>query len=1622
MKTRSVLECGSPLPLCIRDSPRHGQSENPNGIPSQSPGLRGTSYPGKGRFASQQPQRGCGILGLDHDRYTTPLALRSIIPSTQGSSFLATLGWTTQSLRDWRRTHAALVMLLVAMLLRWFARACVWVVALLTAVTLHAQLVADGATNTLGNVTNAFTGDVFVGTNGSFTLLVLSNNVLLTNTGNGLIGLNTTAKSNEVRLLSSTARWQMGGSLFVGSNGAFNRLVVSNGAFVENNNSFIGRSPGSSNNSVFVIGDGSLWSNRNDLTLGNAGAGNQLIVSGGGRLANRIGYMGRGAGSSNNFALVSGSGSVWSHQLEFFVGNNDRSNRLVIENGGLVNCGSGFVGNFASASNNEVLVTGAGSLWTNRDDLTIGFQAGANRLVVSNGAAVRNRSGGVGGSSAAGNHVVITGTGSVWSNRTFLFVGAGSAGNRADVNDGGWLACNDGYIGQSFSANSNTVVLKDGGSGWNNLGRFIVGDGGSGNVLIASNGATVLSSNAFIGASTSLGNNNSALLTGAGTVWSNRADFTVGNFSFGNRLEVSDGALMRMAGNITIGATSGARSNSVTLADAGSQLKTRYVFLGSNGPLNRLVISNAARLESTIGYIGDGEFQNGGASNEVVVTGPGSLWANEFFLYVGEKGDDNRLVIANGGQVRTSLAKIGDFYCSGNQALVTGAGSLWKIEDELQVGGNGPRSRLIVTNSGVVEVSNSVYVGYVSCCNSMVVEDAGILRVTNAAASGLLDIRRGTTVLNGGWIETDRLLLTNTQAALEGLFEFNGGTLITRSAVIDSTPFVVGKRGGAIWEVKSGNHVLGGRLIVGTNASFNGVFITDGATLNASEYTFLGFTGISNFNNQIVVSGPGSALSSPFGLIVDGSANRMRIDDGGKAFANVGASGTFIGLSTGTRSNAVIVADPDSSWSVNDALYVGGGGNANQLVVSNGAAVSSLMGYVGSSTAGSNNVATVTGTNSAWNNVSELFVGSSGSGNRLVVSEGGTAINSDAYVGFSSTSRSNSALVAGAGALWSNGANLHVGFDGRENQLIVNQGGTVASSSGFLGFSSLGTSNTAFITDPGSVWSNWTDLTVGNFGNDNTVVVSNRAMLVSSNCTIGSNSSATFNAIWVRGSGSCWSNANRLRVGQSGSANFLRIDEGGAMRSSDTSLGENASSTNNLVLILGTNSVWTNTGPLRIGADGKNNQLLIENGARLQSFVTYIGFGVSSSSNRAVVNGSSWNASANLNVGHSGTGNRFVVMNGGRMRNTSANIGANPSASNNLALVTGPGSSWTNLDELQVGVRGSGNQLIVSNAGLVFTEGVVVGSEATSTNNRSIVDGGTLLARDAGAGALDIRRGTHVLNAGLIDVDLLLLTNVGGFFEFNGGTLSAMNSRVSNGTLFRVGDGVSPATFNLAGNGLHEFNAILAATISSNATFTGNGTMGGAIPLQFLAGSRLAPGASVGKMVFSNSPALSGTAMMEISKNGTALTNDQIQVLAPLTYGGSLVVSNLGPTALAMGDRFPLFSAPSYTGAFSTVTLPPLPVGLDWTNKLSLDGSIEVIGSVQPGFAGISLAGTNVILFGTNGVPGANYAILTATNIALPLSNWLSIATNQFDAGGGFSFSNAIIPGEPQRYFELRIP
>src|SRR6185503_2481889 len=101
---------------------------------------------------------------------------------------------------------------------------------------------------------------------------------------------------------------------------------------------------------------------------------------------------------------------------------------------------------------------------------------------------------------------------------------------------------------------------------------------------------------------------------------------------------------------------------------------------------------------------------------------------------------------------------------------------------------------------------------------------------------------------------------------------------------------------------------------------------------------------------------------------------------------------------------------------------------------------------------------------------------------------------------------------------------------------------------------------------------------------------------------------------------------------------------------------------------------------------------------------------------------------------------------------------------------------------------------------VIASNAVYVGFDPASLRNRLIVDGGTLRVTNVLLnGTLDVRRGTNVLNAGLVEADRLLVTNALGLFELNGGTLHTAGTTINNGRAFLVGNGTSAATFQLLG-------------------------------------------------------------------------------------------------------------------------------------------------------------------------------------------------------------------------------
>ncbi|HKW31115.1 MAG TPA: YDG domain-containing protein, partial [Verrucomicrobiae bacterium] len=71
-------------------------------------------------------------------------------------------------------------------------------------------------------------------------------------------------------------------------------------------------------------------------------------------------------------------------------------------------------------------------------------------------------------------------------------------------------------------------------------------------------------------------------------------------------------------------------------------------------------------------------------------------------------------------------------------------------------------------------------------------------------------------------------------------------------------------------------------------------------------------------------------------------------------------------------------------------------------------------------------------------------------------------------------------------------------------------------------------------------------------------------------------------------------------------------------------------------------------------------------------------------------------------------------------------------------------------------------------------------------------------------------------------------------------------------------------------------------------------------------------------------------------------------------------------------------------------------------------------------FSSVGSSGSNLVVSGSGGVPGATYYVLVSTNLALsPVTSWNRIATNVFAADGQFTNNIPITPSVPQGFIVI---
>jgi fibronectin-binding autotransporter adhesin len=224
----------------------------------------------------------------------------------------------------------------------------------------------------------------------------------------------------------------------------------------------------------------------------------------------------------------------------------------------------------------------------------------------------------------------------------------------------------------------------------------------------------------------------------------------------------------------------------------------------------------------------------------------------------------------------------------------------------------------------------------------------------------------------------------------------------------------------------------------------------------------------------------------------------------------------------------------------------------------------------------------------------------------------------------------------------------------------------------------------------------------------------------------------------------------------------------------------------------------------------------------------------------------------------------------------------------------------------------------------------------------------------------------------------------------------------------------------LSGGTLWVNGAITDPGVLTNlsGTLGGTGMISGPVVVQ--TGGILAPGSSgIGTLTIDNSLMLQTGSKTLVKLNASTLAHDAVQGLSNVTYGGTLVVSNLAGSP-ALGQSFQIFSAGTGSGNFSSTTPNPGPF-LRWRFDPG-SGVLSVISSTWPPWiADATLSATNFVLQVTNGVPGATNYVLSSTNLVLPLASWSRVKTNIVGAGGSYLFTNAINANLPQRYFRVLV-
>ena len=288
---------------------------------------------------------------------------------------------------------------------------------------------------------------------------------------------------------------------------------------------------------------------------------------------------------------------------------------------------------------------------------------------------------------------------------------------------------------------------------------------------------------------------------------------------------------------------------------------------------------------------------------------------------------------------------------------------------------------------------------------------------------------------------------------------------------------------------------------------------------------------------------------------------------------------------------------------------------------------------------------------------------------------------------------------------------------------------------------------------------------------------------------------------------------------------------------------------------------------------------------------------------------------------------------------------------------------------------------------LIFNTGTAASVSGTelnveATTGQLTIDAASTLANNTFNTPCDLNlqgAGLGLWNAILVDSSfspLNVLMRGTGTWVLGGANTYSGTTTVSSGTLLvngQIG----------AGN----------VSVLTGGTLGGNGTLGGAVTVA--AGGAIAPGNGLGTFTINNTLALAPGSFTSVTIDKTTAASSQVAGLSSLTYGGTLVVTNLAGT-LTTSDAFKLFSSTAYAGTFAAIT-PAVPgPGLAWnTNTLATDGTLRIVVGIANNPTKLSasvVAGNNLQIFWPYDHLGWTLQVQTnALNVGIR-TNWVNVA------------------------------